>query len=270
MTATPPTPDPEEKPSDRSPTPRPPAASGASSSAWVTLLRMARPRATRANAFAALLAIALGFAIATQVQQTNQSGLEQLREDELVRILDDVSQEQGRLASDTRELESSRDTLLSGVDSSSEALKSAQERLDTLGILTGTAPASGPGVVITINDPDRKISAARLLDALQELRDAGAEAVQIGDVRVVASTWFADANGGVEISGRRVDPPYTIKAIGDPATMASAMDIPGGVSESVRKDGATSAVRQVDSIDVTALHSLQDPRYARPVPAPSK
>ena len=270
MTSSPSTPTPEEKPSGAASSPRPAAGNDASSNAWVTLLRMARPRATRANAFAALLAIALGFAIATQVQQTNQSGLEQLREDELVRILDDVSQEQGRLASDTRELESSRDTLLSGVDSSAEALKSAQERLDTLGILTGTAPASGPGVVITINDPDRKITAARLLDALQELRDAGAEAVQIGDVRVVASTWFADADGGVEVSGRRVDPPYSIKAIGDPATMASAMEIPGGVSESVRNDGATSTVRQADSIEVTALHSLQDPRYARPVPAPSK
>jgi uncharacterized protein YlxW (UPF0749 family) len=236
---------------------------------WRTLLRMSRPRATRANAFAALLAVLLGFAIATQVQQTNQSGLEQLREDELVRILDDVSQEQDRLASDTRTLESTRDRLLSGVDASDEALKAAQERLDTLGILAGTAPASGPGVVITINDPDGKVTAARLLDALQELRDAGAEAVQINDVRVVADTWFADADGGIEVGGEQVDSPYTIRAIGDSATMASAMDIPGGVTESVRRDGATSTVRQADKVDVTALHSLGEPRYARPVPAPS-
>ncbi len=273
MTSPPGTPG-TEQPAGSAPTPpdrsSPPGPDRPPAGAWMTLLRMARPRATRANVFAALLAIALGFAIATQVQQTNSSGLEQLRQDELVRILDDVSQEQGRLANDTRELENSRDTLLSGVDAGAEALKSAQERLDTLGILTGTVPASGPGVVITINDPDRKISAARLLDALQELRDAGAEAVQIGDVRVVASTWFADANGGIEVSGRRIDPPYSIKAIGDPATMASAMDIPGGVTESVRGDGATSTLRQADSIEITALHSLQDPRYARPVPEPSK
>src|SRR5688572_22372960 len=134
-------------------------------SSWRTLLRMARPRATRANAFAALLAILLGFAIATQVQQTDQSGLEELREDELVRILDDVNQEQDRLAQDARELETSRNTLLSGVDSSAEALKAAQDRLDTLRILTGTAPATGPGIVLTVNDPDRTIRAARLLDA---------------------------------------------------------------------------------------------------------
>jgi uncharacterized protein YlxW (UPF0749 family) len=240
------------------------------SSSWATIARMARPRATRANVFGALLAIVLGFAIATQVQQTNQSGLEQLREDELVRILDDVNQQENRLSTDSRELEASRDKLLSGVDSSSEALKSAQERLDTLGILTGTSPATGSGVVITISDPDHKVTAARLLDALQELRDAGAEAVQIGDVRVVADTWFADVDGAIEISGQRVAQPYVIKAIGDSATMASAMDIPGGVSESVRGDGAVASVRQSKDIDITALHTLAEPRYARPVPTPSK
>ena len=50
--------------------------------------------------------------------------------------------------------------------------------------------------MLTINDPDNKVTAALLLDALQELRDAGAEAVQIGDVRVVADTWFADVPTG--------------------------------------------------------------------------
>ena len=253
------------------PSPGPvPTGGGPGDGSWRTLLRMARPRATRANVFAVVLAIGLGFAIATQVQQTNQSGLEQLREDELVRILDDVSSEQDRLSTDVRTLELRRDRLLSGADGSEEALKTAQERVDTLGILTGTAPATGPGVVITISDPDHKVTAARLLDALQELRDAGAEAVQINDVRVVADTWFTDSDGAVEVSGQRIHPPYTIRAIGDSATMASAMDIPGGVTESVRRDGATSTVRQADTVEVTALHTLTEPRYARPVPAPSK
>ena len=246
------------------------AGSVSGSSAWERLFRMARPRATRANALAALLALGLGFAIATQVQQNDQSGLEQLREDELVRILDDVSQEQNRLASDTRALEVTRDKLVSGADSSEEALKAAQERLDTLGVLTGTRPASGPGIVITITDPGHKVTAALLLDALQELRDAGAEAVQIGDVRVVADTWFADTDGGVQISGETVRTPYVIKAIGDSATMASAMEIPGGVSESVRSVGASASVDQQRSVAVDALHTVQEPRYARPVPSPSK
>jgi uncharacterized protein YlxW (UPF0749 family) len=74
----------------------------------------------------------------------------------------------------------------------------------------------------------------------------------------------------VQVSGETVRSPYVIKAIGDSATMASAMDIPGGVSESVRSQGATSTVDQQESVAIDALHSIQEPRYARPVPSPSK
>lgn len=254
--------------SPTSSSPTTPRAEGGS--AWRTLFRMARPRATRANALAAILTIGLGFAIATQVQQTSQSGLEQLREDELVRILDDVTQEQGRLSTDTRTLEATRDRLLSGAGSSSEALKSAQDRLNTLGILTGTLPATGPGIVITINDPSHKVTSVLLLDALQELRDAGAEAVQIDGVRVVADTWFSDDNGQVQVSGQPLTSPYEIRAIGDSATMAAAMGIPGGVTDSVHGQGAQATIEQRKSLSITALHSLRQPRYARPVPTPSK
>ncbi len=237
-------------------------------SAWSRLARMARPRVTRANAFAALLTIVLGFALATQVQQTNEEGLETLREEELVRILDDVTQDGERLDSSVRELEAQLRQLASA-GNNDEALRAAQERLDTLGILAGTAPAKGPGIKLTISDPDGKITAAMLLDALEELRDAGAEAVQIGDVRVVAESYFTDTDAGIAISGEAVAKPYEILAVGDPATMAAAMDIPGGVTATVRGQGATAEVEQLKSVEITALHSAKEPRYARPVPEAS-
>ena len=101
------------------------------------------------------------------------------------------------------------------------------------------------------------------------LRDAGAEAMQVGDVRIVASTWFGDGDGGVVVDGQLVEPPYTFVVIGDPPTMSSAMEIPGGVSESVRSKGGTVAVREYSSINVEALHSNSSPRYAQPHPEPT-
>lgn len=252
-----------------SPRPQPPRSGTSGRSAWRTLLRMARPRGTKANLFAALLAVALGFALATQVQQTQQRGLENLREDELVRILDDVTQDNARLGTEARQLETTRDRLLSGQGTSTEALVAAKERLGSLSVLAGTVPAKGPGITVTLADPGRHVTAPLLLDALEELRDAGAEAVQIGDVRVVASTYFTDVPRGVEVSGQRIAPPYTIAAIGDSATMAAAMDIPGGVTESARRVGATATVKQHTTLTIGALHSVVQPRYARPVPSPT-
>lgn len=238
-------------------------------SAWRRMYRMARPRATRANAFALLLAGLLGFAIATQVRQTQAQGLEDLRQDELVRILDDVTQNGARLDDEITELQATRDGLVDSDASSPEAIAAAQERADTLGILAGTERATGPGIRMRIEDTDGQIDAAALLDAVQELRDAGAEAMQIGDVRVVASTWFRDADGGVEVDGIRLQAPYEFIVIGDPQTMSSAMEIPGGVSESVRSKGGEVTITEFTSINVEALHSDSSPRYARPVPEPS-
>ncbi len=250
------------------PTPRTPRQQGARA-AWRRLLRTARPRATKANALALALALLLGFAIATQVRQTQGQGLANLREDELVRILDDVTQDGNRLEAELRDLERTRDALASGAGQSAEAQAAARERLRTLGVLAGTVPVTGPGITVTIADPNREVTAPVLLDALEELRDAGAEAVQIGPVRVVANTYFTDTDTGVRVSGTPVDPPFTITAIGDSATMASAMDIPGGVTESVRRLGGRATVSQSKSLSITALHDVEQPRYAQPVPETS-
>jgi uncharacterized protein YlxW (UPF0749 family) len=230
---------------------------------------MARPRATKANALAALLAILLGFAVATQVRQNQSQGLESLRQSDLLTILDDATLKSSRLDQSTRELQATRDQLVSGSTSGAAALKAAQERLDALKILAGTARATGPGIRMTINDPGGKVTAPVLLDAIQELRDAGAEAIQVNNIRIVASSHFTAGASGIEIDGKSVAQPYLITAIGDPATMSSAMEIPGGLSENVRQLGARITTDQAKDLTVGALHALSPPRYARPVPQPA-
>ena len=234
--------------------------------AWHRLLRAGAPRATRANALAMLLAGALGFAIIAQVRQTSIEGLENLREDELVRIFAGVDRESDRLGDEISELESSLERLRGQSTNEEEAQRSAQQRLEALGILAGSAPAHGPGVVMTIRDPERQVTAPMVLDAIQELRDAGAEAIQVGDVRVVADTWFTQADEGLSVSGTVVRPPYVIRAIGDGNTLAGAMEIPGGVSATVRRAGGEADIQISDEVEVDALLTLSPPQYARPVP----
>jgi uncharacterized protein YlxW (UPF0749 family) len=229
---------------------------------------MARPRLTRANVFALLLASLLGFALATQVRQTQSQGLEDLRQDELVRILDDITQNGNRLDDEITELEATKDELARSEGNSPEAIAAAQERAETLAILAGTERATGPGITLTISDEGGGVDAATLLDTVQELRDAGAEAMQVGDVRIVASTWFRDGENAIIVDGQQIQAPYRFIVIGDPQTMSSAMEIPGGVSESVRSKGGEVTVLEFSSINVEALHSNSSPRYAQPQPEP--
>lgn len=244
-------------------TPRPPEDAR---HAWARLRRAGSPAFTRSNLLATLLAAALGFAIIAQVRQTSVEGLDTLREDELVRIFADVDQDGEQLSAEVQDLRTSLQLLESRTTGEEEAQRAAEERLDALGILAGTAPATGPGIVLTISDPQGAIGPTDLLDAVQELRDAGAEAMQIGDVRIVANTWFGDTPQGVSVSGAEVRAPYVIRAIGDSNTLAGAMQIPGGVTATARRLGAEATVDIRDRVVVDALLSVTTPQYARPVP----
>lgn len=235
---------------------------------WRRLARMGRPRATKANAFAAILAVLLGFAIVTQVHQTQSEGLESLRQEELVGLLDDVTQRSDKLDQELSQLRQTKEQLSRG-QGDRAAVEAARERLHSLQVLTGAVAAKGPGIRMTITDPRHRVTAPVVLDAVEELRDAGAEAIQIGPVRVVASTWFGMSGRQLQVDGVTVDPPYDILVIGDPHTLAAAMDIPGGVSETVRQLGAEVSIRQSKSVVIDALHTTSPPRYARPVPSAS-
>jgi uncharacterized protein YlxW (UPF0749 family) len=233
--------------------------------AWKRLLRMSWPRATRANALGALLAVLLGAGIAAQVQLTSQRGLDELSQTDLVRVLDDISLRSSRLDQQVRELESTRDRLKNGTGTAAEALEQAQKRVDTLGILAGTLAAKGPGITMRISDPTNAVTGPIVLDIIQELRDAGAESIDVGGVRVVASSFVGERNGQILVDGTPVPRPLVIKVIGDSKTLSSAMTIPGGIVESVRQKGAEAAVTESSLIEITSLHQPTKMTHAKPV-----
>jgi uncharacterized protein YlxW (UPF0749 family) len=221
---------------------------------------------------AALVAL-LGFALATQVRTAGRSeaGLATARQEDLVRILDDLSARSQRLRSELADLQDTKARLTSGTDRRAAALDEARRRAPTHAVLAGTSAATGPGIVLSVSDPHGSVHADVLLDALEELRDAGAEAIQLGTVRVVASTYLIDrADGGLIVDGQALQAPYRFLVIGDPRTLAAALDIPGGVLDSVeRNDGASATVEQRSVVRVSALRPVTTPRYARPVSTPS-
>lgn len=80
-----------------------------------------------------------------------------------------------------------------------------------------------------------------------------------------ASTRVIGAAGALTVDGKTLSPPYSILAIGDPPTLAAAMNIPGGAVDSVKRVGGTMSVQQADRIDVTALRQPKPRQYAQPV-----
>lgn len=219
------------------------------------LLGLLRPRIGTGRIAAGVLCLVLGFAIAAQVQSTKRdSTFATARQDELVGILADLGQRSDRLTGDLRDLEATRARLERDAEGGT-ALEEARERAAEYGLLAGTLPAEGPGIEMLIGDPGGRVKAVNLLDALQELRDAGAEVLQINDVRVGVDTYFLDDRNGVRTDGRILTAPYRFLAIGDPHTMTTALNIPGGLVRTLRGTGATVLITPRAKVTVGAVRS---------------
>ncbi len=213
----------------------------------------------------AVLLGGLAFAITLQVKQADTKDYSAVRGDELVELLKSLDSANERLGTQIDELTVTRDDLLSSTKRSAEAEKQAKQRAEQLGILAGTSGASGPGVRLVITDLNRDIDAPQLLDAVQELRDAGAEAIVINGVaRVVAQTYFLDDDDAIRVGGQEVKRPFTIEAIGDSSTMAEAANIRGGLVDRIVNRGGAATVEKKVKITITALADVKSPEYARP------
>jgi uncharacterized protein YlxW (UPF0749 family) len=212
-----------------------------------------------------VLTLLLGFAIAVQVRANSSSdSLSGLREDDLIGILDNQNARADRLRQQIADLQQNLRQLQDSGDRSAAARKQAADQANALGVLLGTLPATGPGVSVTVTDPDRKLTGEDLYDVVQELRGAGAEAIQFGTVRVTTSTWFEGSGGAVQVDGTQLRAPYRVTAIGDPKTLDTALNIPGGVAATVRAAGGELTVTELDRVIINVTRSISRPTYAKP------
>ncbi|MEU3840319.1 DUF881 domain-containing protein [Streptomyces sp. NPDC028635] len=223
------------------------------------------PRVTRAQLIVAVLLFGLGFGLAVQVASNSDSdsALRGARQEDLVRILDELDDRTQRLEDEKQGLDKQRQELENSSDQAEEARKQTVEKERQLGILAGTVAAQGPGITMTIDDPKGTVQADMLLDAIQELRAAGAEAIQVDDVRVVAGTYLTDSGKSVSVDGNKITAPYRFKVIGKPQDLEPALNIPGGVVQTLEKEQATVTVERSSKIVVDALRAAKQPDYAR-------
>lgn len=227
-------------------------------------------RPTVFGLLAVVLCLVLGCAIATQVRRTESGdALESARPADLVVLLDSLRQREASLNNQIADLQRTLDTLRASGTDDQAAIADAQNRLTALSILVGTVAATGPGVTLTIGDAVAGVSPEIMIDVINELRAAGAEAIEVSAgavaVRVGVDTSAVGGPGALSIDGRTLSPPYSITAIGDPPTLAAALNIPGGAVDSVERVGATIEVRQSDRVDITALRQPKPRQYAQPV-----
>jgi len=180
------------------------------------------------------------------------------------------------------ELRAQNDALVKVVPTDSPQIGVLTKDLSNANFLAGLTDVKGPGVIVTLNDSRNPFPAGLQLGAppniihdtdiglvVNELKAAGAEAISVNGQRLVAVSPIRCAGPTIFINQTPQTPPYVIKAIGEPKTLATALNISGGIASQMQAfDKAMFSVQAAKQpLVISAYSGAIEPKYAVPVVA---
>jgi uncharacterized protein YlxW (UPF0749 family) len=161
------------------------------------------------------------------------------------------------VASLSRQLEQQRDA--GGASRAGEMLAD----LEKLRVINGTAPAIGPGVELKIA---ADVRVEDVQDLINELRNAGAEAVTLNGDRITARSAVRSDRGSVVLNGRRVAMPYVFEVVGSPEILERALTRKGGLVSYLQNtypEGQID-VRRAERLELAPAETIPSFELAQP------
>ncbi len=185
---------------------------------------------------------------------------------------DKLDSVQGQLDVAQSELQKFRDEAAAG-GGVNETLYAEVEQLE---LVAGLTEVEGPGVMVVMRDStavnvtgdeqDYLIHDNDLLTVINDLRDAGAEAISLNGERLLATSEVRCAGAVVIVNGRRYAAPYVLNAIGDSATLYNALTMRNGVVDVLGQWKIEVAVTPSDKLTVPKYNGVLDFYHAQTVP----
>lgn len=217
----------------------------------------------RGSLSVAFVCMILGFMLALQFRSTQdiQSALpQQQRTEELTVRLDKLQQENEHLREQIKNFAES-----SG-DDHAKALN------DNLRLVSGQTAVKGPGIILVLDDSTKTakkddpnlylIHDEDILRVINELKAAGAEAISINGQRLVANSEIRCAGPTLSVNNVRTAPPFEIRAIGNTKDLVAAINMRGGVADTLKVWGIRLDVQEVTEVQIPAYQSSSQFKYA--------
>ena len=198
------------------------------------------------------------------VRVVERSGISDMRESELRAELTSwrsKTEEAEATLEENKKLLEEYNKDIENDNSSLELLKSELSKLETS---AGYTAVTGKGIEITVEDGEAAVSAEDILLLIYELKYVGAEAISIHDERYVTITDIVDVeNKFIFVNGQRLVSPYTIKAIGDPSYLESAVNIKGGYKDTMEAEGKVVSYKVKDDIRIEKYNGVMEINYGK-------
>ncbi len=222
------------------------------------------------------LALTLGIVIQIRTIKNTNSIIGQNQEandlrDEILRYKERYDNKFKELETAEKELEKEREN----ATQNDTELEEAQQKITAGNKITGMTEVTGTGVIITLSD-GKGVAASTLnpsqlivhdldvLSVVNELINAGAEAISINDQRWVLTTAISCRGNTIDINGERIGAPFTIKAIGLPEYL-SGLERVGGYLEYMKQDGVGVKLEKSNSITIPKYSGVINFEYIQNV-----
>lgn len=209
-----------------------------------------------------LLCFILGFALMTTVRAQREYPLEALSEQDLVVLLSELNSQENNLRQERSALQQQVDEIEANKSEQEAAAQTAQKINQLAQINAGRVPVEGPGVLMHIGDDANRLTATEFVMTLGELRNAGAEAIELNGVRLSTRSAFTSDNNTIAVDGVVLSQPYDWHVIGEGQTIATALEIQAGSAAQMRAKGANVTISVVGHISIDSVSSVPQPQYA--------
>ena len=184
-------------------------------------------RDPRSQLAIAAVAFVLGMLVVVQLRsQTGGSALQALSTQDLTTLVASLNSQNDRLRSEIGTLQNQLDELRANRATGATSVEQIASDLARIRAWAGLDPVSGRGVMITVGG---KINAEAVDDLLNELHNAGAEAIAVEGVRLVARSTVSGPPGSLDVDGYILGDPFRIRAIGRPETLVGSLTRAGGI-----------------------------------------
>ena len=216
----------------------------------------------------ALTAIALLLGVLVVIQfraQQAGSGLGTQSSQDLTLLIANLTTFNDQLRGEVADIQRQLDAIAAANARGETSVGQLRSDLERVRIWSGEDPAAGPGIRVLLFGG---VPAEAISELVNELRNAGAEAISVGGVRVVAGTVAAGPVGALSIENTALGPRIEVLAIGNPAALTGALTRAGGLVAQLqaRYEDVLVEVTPLDSVSVAAADRSLAPVLGVPRP----
>lgn len=197
------------------------------------------------------------------IEQTDITAIETMRETELREELARIKANYDDIETKLNDTQAKITEYETQMESDEDSAKILENELNEAKMYLGYTNVVGQGIVITITDGSRSIESYDLINLVNELKLAGAEAISINDNRVVSTTEIVDIiNRYIMVNGKRISGPYTIKAIGDQKYLESGITLKNGYIDEMNANGKKISYETADEVIINAYDGNIEMQYS--------